>query len=165
MERGARPHWHTYIELLYVVEGRYSITIGKDDYAALPGDFFIINSEETHGTTCTSAKVDHSLLVIQFEPSVIFSSLGSLFEFAYMVPFLKNEVRYEKYVKLRRDSGLKQILTSVLQEFSSRRPGFELEIKRKHIPSVCMAYPKRLRVCFFQVRTHCGSSHQVQELV
>lgn len=121
-------HWHTYIEMLYVISGSAIITIDSEKFHAGAGDFLIINSHEAHA----SEYFDHiptEILVIQFEPTVINPALGSVFESGYMVPFLQKEVRYSKYIKLPDNSGLKTLLIEILDEFAGKNPGYELCVK------------------------------------
>jgi AraC-like DNA-binding protein len=125
----AEMHWHTFIELLYVIRGSIRIKIGESEYIAYPGDFYIINSQEIHLTEWLSPVKDRQVLVIQFEPSVIDSNLGLFFEFKYIMPFLKNELIYAKYIKVDEKNDFKVILTHILHEFRNKEPGYELEIK------------------------------------
>jgi AraC-like DNA-binding protein len=126
----ADAHWHTYIEFMYVVKGEMTINIGEDKYDAIPGDFYIANSQVIHSTIWKTQNYLHrQLLVIQFEPSVINSNVGSLYEFKYIVPFLNNEVDYTKYLKITEENELKHLLTQILKEFKEKNLGFELDIK------------------------------------
>lgn len=124
----ARIHWHTYIELLYVINGSAEIIIDCETYCVQPGDFMIINSQESHASSFLEG-VQSEILVIQFEPSVINQNLGSLYESKYIVPFLQRQVRYSKHIKLDENCELKQLLTGISDEFASKQPGYELSIK------------------------------------
>ena len=48
------PHFHTFLELLYVYDGKGNFIIDKDSYALEKGDFVIINPYTVHTETSTA---------------------------------------------------------------------------------------------------------------
>ena len=125
---GADMHWHTYIEMLYVINGCVSITVESDTFKAMPGDFIIVNSNEPHSSRFFT-DIPSEVLVIQFEPSVINPNLGSLYESHYMLPFLQRETKYSRFIKLEKGCEFELMLADILNEFALKNPGYELNIK------------------------------------
>ena len=124
----ATLHWHTYIEILYMIEGQMIVNIKNKEFQAQKGDFFIINSQDIH---YSKKYLDKSCLylIIQFEPSIMNANYNSIFEIKYLLPFLKNEVDYKNCFALEENSELKVILNKVLEEFERKDIAYELEIK------------------------------------
>lgn len=121
-------HWHNYIELLYVIDGSAIISIENDEFDVSHNDFIIINSQLTHASSITK-NTSFEILVIQFEPNVLYTSYNSLFESKYIIPFLKNEIIYPKLIKLNEHSKLKELLTEILEDFTNKGMGYEFNIK------------------------------------
>ncbi len=42
-------HWHSSIELIYIIEGELSVTLDSRKYVGKSGDVFFVNSESVHG--------------------------------------------------------------------------------------------------------------------
>ncbi|WP_027702840.1 AraC family transcriptional regulator [Metaclostridioides mangenotii] len=59
-------HWHNEIELIYMLEGSVSVTIGKETFILREGDVIFVNSKEVH----SSKKTDDSnkFLTLQIDP-------------------------------------------------------------------------------------------------
>lgn len=121
-------HWHDYIELLYVIFGEAMITVDGKVFTVTQGDFLIINSRECHASHFFD-DIPSEILVIQFEPSTINSISSSQFDSKYILPFLQHGTIYPKVIKLESDSGLKFLLNEILDEFSTKQPGYELSVK------------------------------------
>lgn len=45
------PNWHNNLEILYIREGKGSVLCGSNNYDAVPGDIFVINSYDVHSVT------------------------------------------------------------------------------------------------------------------
>lgn len=121
-------HWHTYVEILFVITGHALISIGSERFEVTAGDLLIINSQEIHGVQPVD-EIFTEILVIQFEPWVLNPGLGTIFECRYIIPFLQGRVKYSKYLKLDDGSGLKSLLIEMLEDFSRKNAGYEFNIK------------------------------------
>lgn len=58
-----KGHWHEHVEIHYVVEGEAVFYLNQQQYAVVPGDLIIVNSNELHAGDCTRAPY-HSYVVI-----------------------------------------------------------------------------------------------------
>ena len=122
------PHWHTYFEMLYILEGQLILNVGSKDHIVKKDDLFVVNAQEIHFSrkyknyTC-------SYVVIQFEASLIIPNSKSLFEIKYLLPFLNNKVEHNNYLHVEEKSELKSILDSVISEFMQKDTAYELVIK------------------------------------
>ena len=61
------PHWHTYFEVVYIMEGKASIQVNSYYFEATPGDVVLIDSKDIHNI---SGQCKYK--VINIEPSHIF---------------------------------------------------------------------------------------------
>jgi len=63
------PHWHQNAELLYILNGRFTIDIGGNCYTGLPGDIFLANSGEIHNL---QPQIEGSgMYVVVFNPALL----------------------------------------------------------------------------------------------
>lgn len=65
IESEVLPHWHTNIELLYIQEGEMVISIDGQEYAALPGDIILINSNCLHTFKTITQTSRYRCLIIE----------------------------------------------------------------------------------------------------
>ncbi|MFV0261235.1 MAG: AraC family transcriptional regulator [Kluyvera sp.] len=66
--RYCEPHWHPAPELITVLRGRFSLTVGQDSVVLHAGEMLYINAEEVHAL---SAEEEGSQLVtVQFSPGL-----------------------------------------------------------------------------------------------
>ena len=42
------PHYHNVIEIIYILEGEFHITISNKKYILRPGEMVLINAKEVH---------------------------------------------------------------------------------------------------------------------
>lgn len=66
-------HWHSSIEIIYMLEGRLGCRINNGDYALDKGDILLINSRDLHAFT-RHPSVGNELIMIRLEPSFYKSS-------------------------------------------------------------------------------------------
>lgn len=128
-EQGSLLHWHTYIELLYIIDGVTDLLIGTNTYKAYPGDLYLINSNEIHKTKKSDSLKSFRHLVIQFEPSVIYPNLTSLFELKYLLAFLRSKTDSSIYINSLSNQEIHEIIEHILDEYENRKTGYEIEIK------------------------------------
>ena len=72
----AVPHWHQHGEMLYLLTGQFSITIGSMCCKGLPGDVFVINSGQIHNIQPLGK--ERSLYVTTYNPALLTSPTQQL---------------------------------------------------------------------------------------
>ena len=61
-------HWHSAIELIYVLNGNGSIMIDGKDYLVVAGDFVVLDSNQMHEVKAANASMmDNSFFKKQYE--------------------------------------------------------------------------------------------------
>ena len=79
-------HYHSYIEIIYVLDGGSDVHIEDKIYRLNKGDMIIINSGLPH-ETCASGK-ETKELVVKFEPDTLCMSDDYAYNYIYLMPVL-----------------------------------------------------------------------------
>ncbi len=123
-------HWHDCIEILFFLEGSAIQQINDKSVEANTNDIIILHQGDIHGTWCVNSERT-SILVIKFMPQLIDSSYSALFESKYVASFLQNKKDKIGFFPnaLLDTKGLSELCIQVLDEFSSKKTGYEIFIK------------------------------------
>lgn len=129
-------HYHQHIEILYCLEGTFSVFIGGDHHDFHQGDLVVVNAMEAHAIVAHS-KAYGAYEVIRFDPEFLYTSLHAIFEARYILPFT---VHYAKHQRLFKGAELEGTLVpywllEIVSESQERAYGFELAIKN-HLGSI-----------------------------
>ena len=124
------PHYHDFIEVLFGIEGEYTIKINNAILKFTVDDMIIIGSKVTH-EIYQSSEGNGKYLVVKFQPEMIYSSYNSALELKYVLPFkfasLNSELIYD--LKKEENSEIKIILCNIIKEISEKKYGYEIAIK------------------------------------
>ena len=87
-------HYHSYVEMIYIISGRLSVTIDSHDFTCYPGDLVVILPGEVH-----SFERRHGLkyLCIQTDPQFIFSGILTATEYGSFFK-LRNTIEKEDHI-------------------------------------------------------------------
>jgi AraC-like DNA-binding protein len=61
-------HWHTDVEIIFLLKGELSLTVDNNDYRLVAGDVVLLNSKSIHSIECLNG--DNFVLVLQFLPDI-----------------------------------------------------------------------------------------------
>jgi AraC-like DNA-binding protein/mannose-6-phosphate isomerase-like protein (cupin superfamily) len=122
------PHFHNYIEILYVVYGEMGIQFGNQSYNASSGTLVLIDSREVH-STYIDKNLPTKCIVLKFEPEV-FSLSGTALEMRYIVSFTNPEHCHQKVFGKEELEGtfIRELIEETLSEFQNQNYGFELSV-------------------------------------
>ncbi|WP_167957913.1 AraC family transcriptional regulator [Anaerosporobacter faecicola] len=127
-------HYHSYIEVLYGLQGSFHVLLnGKYHYFA-KGDLILINSKEVHQINALDED-GGSYIVLRFEPEVIYNTMFQNYaELKYTLPFLLETPGQPKVIakELIQDTFIPELLWDTLKEMEEQSYGYELAI-RNHI--------------------------------
>ncbi|WP_159885651.1 AraC family transcriptional regulator [Paenibacillus puerhi] len=134
------PHWHTEIEMLYVLQGTFTMTIGQKMYQLQPGDIAICDSGDIHhyhGSGSSSAKA----ILLLFHPKLIGIKAGERSPFSVYNHIVKLE-HFDDEKRAELVAGFRR----ALEEFTLQSEAWEMytvsEINRicgtltRHQPNV-----------------------------
>lgn len=124
------PHYHYEVELLFFYSGQAQITIGNNSYIINKGEMVLINAMEVHSIRALQDTNMH-YSVIMFNPSVIPSSSGTLFESRYITPFTMKDsalkrIYWENELK---NSAIQNLFNNILDEYKKKQYGFEFAVR------------------------------------
>lgn len=57
-------HWHEHLELHYIMEGTLDISVNQTQYSLRAGDLIILNSNDTHSSSCTGRLKERILIFL-----------------------------------------------------------------------------------------------------
>lgn len=126
-----KPHWHYFIEMIYMLEGTAQMNADKETFVAEAGDMILFNSRSVHSIySAGSGNIRYA--VIKFDVntlnlnSLYIPKLRSIFKSAYQKKcpvFFGSEIS-EKF-------SCNDIFMTCVDEIQNRRYGFDLVIKSK----------------------------------
>ncbi len=128
-----RPHFHTFIEILYCTSGRFNLFLDGKGYTFTEGDMVVINAMEVHYTLSASEGVNQ-YVVILFEPELLYTTSQNIFEAKYVLPFtMKTSIHQKIFTKAElSDTFIPELLLEIPKEDAVQGYGYELAI-RTHI--------------------------------
>lgn len=119
----ASSHWHSELEILYIKTGEITMNIDGKEYCGVPGDVFIVNSDELHEVSGKTAPVDYTAFV--FDTNLIASKNNDSAQKKYIEPLIEGEMRFDNKIENADIEILRRI--DLLTEECP--PGFELLLK------------------------------------
>lgn len=123
-------HYHTYIELIYCLNGEFSAWLNGKNYYFTKGDLLVISSNEVHEIYALSDSPS-SYIVIKFEPEILYNSLLDTFDTKYVFPFTLDNTAPQKVFSYSEiySTELPKLIHNILDEYSKKEYGFELAVK------------------------------------
>lgn len=129
-QKMVQAHIHNYIEIIYALSGKYQILLNNQNYSFLEGDMVLINSNEIH-TIFSLSEGNNRYVVIKFEPELLYTTVQSVFEMKYVMPFILNESTHQKvFMKSEIEhTVIPGLIHEINKEYSEKLYGYELAIK------------------------------------
>ncbi len=107
-----RMHWHEYLEIALVLDGRGSFRFGHCALPAEPGDVFFIDDSHPH-VAVADAGAELRLLLVLFRPELIAGPGCRALDAGYLAPFSTGDPERSR---LAAGSPLADVVTPVLHE-------------------------------------------------
>ncbi|OPJ63542.1 AraC family transcriptional regulator [Clostridium oryzae] len=125
-------HWHYYIELLFFIKGKASVSVAGTCYEVTEGDFVIINSREIHSVR-TYEGIETRHIVIKFDVDVLYTNMNAVFEAKYIMPFTMSQYKVQNVFRKSElaNTELNNIILDINREYLEKRYGFELAVRAK----------------------------------
>ena len=129
-------HRHEMMQMNYLVKGSCRHLIGGKETTVVKGDLLIIPPYIPHMLQCNE-KENFEIYEIEFMPEVIiqslqdFENLQSIFDFAYLEPFLLREEQLHSRYHLPAEDQPKaqRLMGELLEEYQAKSPGYMLLCK------------------------------------
>lgn len=140
-DMGRIYHWHNYLEISYVKEGKGVYHIEDRSYELEKGDIIIINNIEPHFMEVSPPNEMHQP-VLMIDPKLLYSSSTNSFEYNYLAPFFNRSGRFHN--KIRNNSKhakeIYDLLEEIVVEYLDKSSGYELMIKAKLLNVVTILF-------------------------
>lgn len=129
-ETGCSAHYHTYIELVYCLNGSFSVWSNNTHHDFYTGDLLVINSNEVHAIEARTQD-GGAYIVLRFEPEVLYGSAKDAFDIKYVLPFMFNSVTPQKIFKYEEiyNTEIPRLMHDAYDEYISGKFGFELALR------------------------------------
>jgi len=124
-------HWHNYLEIAFVKQGRGVYYVENRAYKMNAGDIVVINNIEPHYMEVLPP-VNMVMPVVMFEPQLVWSSENH-FDYNYLKPFFERSSNFNNRIDSKSEIGQKifALLTEIEEEYINRTLGYKLMIKAK----------------------------------
>ncbi|MBU5449819.1 AraC family transcriptional regulator [Acetivibrio sp. MSJd-27] len=127
----SEPHWHEYMEMIYVVKGRAQAAIGGERFELSQNDIIFVRSKAIHYTDDLMPG-ETLCFVVCFYPEMIKSTYCSSMEVQYVNQFLGCFNNGREY-RISRGTGaeneLETILKRMYEVYKAGLIGYELDVK------------------------------------
>lgn len=122
-------HFHDYVELLYLYNGKLRVWLNGKEYAFNEGELIIINSKESH--RLESAAPESRYYVIKFNPEILWASNGSAKETRYVLPFLSSSSTHPRVfpASFVSEAGIGALVADAVSAWKNRPVGYELLLR------------------------------------
>jgi AraC family L-rhamnose operon regulatory protein RhaS len=133
--RPLSPHYHEFIELVYVADGHGEHLYKGDSYPITKGDIFVIPPGVRHDYRVAGG-TPLEIYNVMFMPSFLapvlesLSQVTSFLDFFYMEPFLRRELDFDSHLKLSLLEGqeVRRRLDRIVGEFREKALGYRISI-------------------------------------
>ncbi len=124
------PHYHNIIEIIYILEGEFHITVGNTKYTLHPGEMVLINSKEVHSVSVLDYGI-HRSFAVKFTPETICSDSQSLMELKYVIPYIVSISDFKAhYTKDEvENSNIKNCIENIMKEERERQHAYKFAIR------------------------------------
>lgn len=124
------PHYHNVIEIIYILEGQFVITVNDTKYTLSPGDMILVNTKEVHSVIVPDHGV-HRSFAVKFLPETICSDSQSLMELKYVIPYIISFSNFKTLYTREEveNSNIKGWLDSIMREDRERSYAYKFAIR------------------------------------
>lgn len=124
------PHYHNVIEIIYILEGEFHITISNKKYILRPGEMVLINAKEVHSVNILDYGI-HRSFAVKFLPETICSDSQSLMELKYVIPYIVSSSNFKTYYTRDEveNSNIKNCIDNIMREDRERQHAYKFAIR------------------------------------
>ena len=124
------PHYHNVIEIIYILEGEFLITIGNTKYTLHPGEMVLINTKEVHSVNVLDFGI-HRSFAVKFSPETICSDSQSLMELKYIIPYIVSFSDFKAHYTKEEveNSNIKNCIDNIMKEDRERQHAYKFAIR------------------------------------
>lgn len=160
-----KPHWHYFMEIIYVTEGQAYAEAGKEHCVLEPGDLMVFYSQVPH-SICLSGRFPLHYYVLKFDPmhlNIPSSSLPGMSEILRMVestPGMKCFFRKKELEHI----PMKELFDRLVDVVTHKQFGYDIQAHSLY----CMILTELLSLWYkkgFRIREKCTENSDQRALV
>ena len=139
---GCIAHYHTYIELIYCVDGEFNVWLNNKHHLFRTGDLLVISSNEVHEIVSPQKK-NEKYIVLRFEPEILYNSTKDVFAIKYIMPFMFSDASPQKVFKHEELYGtdIPSLMYDAYLEYHEKNYGYEFALRA----DICRIFVQILR--------------------
>ena len=138
-------HFHNYLEITAVTDGKIVYRFGDREVAAADGETVIVNHAEPHAARGT--KDAAHIIVIGFRPELVWKGSDEV-DYRYIENFFSGEEVFSNHIPRGTDHGARvfRLVCEIAAEYRRREDGYKLMIKAKLLELLTLLYRYQPRV-------------------
>lgn len=123
------PHWHRDIEWFVLLSGHIRIALVDGEYDLYAGNGYLLNSNALHGVSCQTQEPCRYRSIV-FDPAIVAGVSGSVFETAYMRPFMESGKSIWLFdTESGEDTAVKDLFLMAYEAFRQEPRGYEFIVR------------------------------------
>lgn len=125
-----KSHMHDFIELLYCIDGEYSVAIDANAVVINKGEMVVIGSRKIH-TIIQISEGTGKYLVMKFQPEIVLEVYRKPTELRHIFPLIYKFADHECVCSQEFiiHSNLDKTLQNIIEELTSKKIGYEVALK------------------------------------
>lgn len=122
-------HYHSAIEMIYGYVGRSKVLLNGQTLFFGEGDLLLLNSNDVHSIVGLDERTEY--LMVQFDPSLLYTGSHSFFEIKYLLPFTLSSSTHQKifFHDEFEDIDILSLMENIRDESERKDYGYELAIR------------------------------------
>jgi len=126
-------HWHREVELLYVIEGEFTISVNNETFLSRQGDLIICNSGDIHYCNCNDS--ENILDIIVFDVDIINPIYNNS---RFLLPHITKSVLVESGI----DKIVHSLFTITKNELTNKQPHYKTIIRGRLLEfwAICLRH-------------------------
>ena len=121
------PHWHYFVEILYMVEGYAYVEAGKENYVLEPGDLILFYPQMTHSIYSTG-QLPIRYYVLKFDPAHLNISGSALPPISNLIAMAAEEKKLSSYFSKEKldQRKIKLLIQESIKTLEEKQFGYDI---------------------------------------
>lgn len=137
------PHWHYFVEILYMVEGNAYVEAGEENYVLEPGDLIVFYPQMSHAIYSTG-QLPIRYYVLKFDPAHLNISGSALPSISSLIAMAAVEQKLSVYFSKEKfnQEKMKQLIQGSVKTLEEKQFGYDIIMHSNY----CLLMAEILRV-------------------
>lgn len=137
------PHWHYFVEILYMVEGKAYVEAGEENYVLEPGDLIVFYPQMAHAIY-SAGQLPIRYYVLKFDPVHLNISGSALPPISSLIAMAAVEQKLSVYFSKEKfnQEKMKQLIQGSVKTLEEKQFGYDIIMHSNY----CLLMAEILRV-------------------